>query len=210
MNAKKYISEAVGVFFFTLVVLLASARTAEPLYPLLVGVAWFAVRMVWGQAGTFYGNPVFLVADLLADRVEQRMMAPYLLLSQLLGALLAVPFSALLLGCMGIYARRTVVTDPFCLFFAEMAGAFCWTLAYLRIRDAQAASAQASMLTALLFALGSLAAGLFNPVTSMALALSGSMPWIILLTVSVACLLGAAAAATLTINTQQDEDHRIN
>ncbi len=198
------------MFFFTLVVLLTGSRTAEPLYPLLIGVAWFAVRMVWGQAGNFYGNPVFLVADLLADRVEQRMMAPYLLLAQLLGALLAVPFSAMLLGCLGVYARRTAVSDPFCIFFAEMAGAFCWTLAYLRIQDAQAPSAQASMLTALLFALGSLATGFFNPATSVALALSGSMPWVILLTVSVACLLGAAAAATLTINTQQDEDHRID
>lgn len=210
MNAKKYIPEAMGVFFFTLTALLTWGRSAEPLYPLLAGVAWLAVAMMGGQAGNFYGNPIFLVADLLADRVSNRMMAPYLVLSQLLGGLLAVPFGALLLGCAGTYPPRTVVNEPFCLFFAQLAGSFFWTLAYLRIRGPQAASAQASVLSALLFALGSMATGLFNPATSAALTLNGSISWVDLLIVAAACLLGAAAAASFTINAQQDEDHRIN
>jgi glycerol uptake facilitator-like aquaporin len=195
---KKYIWEALGVFLFCLFVSLIWNNNTGIMAPLAVGLAWYAVQAVFSTEGGWYGNPAFLTADLLLDRVANRQLAPYVFLAQVVGALLSIPFILFLLGCSGITETEMVHPDPFCAFFAEFICTFVLTLTYLRPLPG-AAGVQGVQLAVLLFAFAQLSAGAYNPVLALAYALSERITWGDFSYYAAADLLGAAAAASLLL-----------
>lgn len=195
---KKYIWEALGVFLFCLLVLLIWNNNTGILAPLAVGLAWYGVQAVFSVEPGWYGNPAFLTADLLLDRVANRQSAPYVFVAQVVGALLSVPFILFLLRCSGIAETEMVHPDPFCAFFAEFICTFVLTLTYLRPLPG-AAGAQGVQLAVLLFAFAQLSAGAYNPVLALAYALAERITWGDFSFYAAAEFLGAAAAASLLL-----------
>ena len=186
------------MFLFCLFVLLIWNNNTGILAPLAIGLAWYGIQAVFSVEPGWYGNPAFITADLLLDRVANRQLTPYVFVAQVVGALLAVPFILFLLRCSGIAETEMVHPDPFCAFFAEFICTFVLTLTYLRPQPG-VASVQGVQLAVLLFAFAPLSAGAYNPVLALAYALAERITWGDFSFYAAAELLGAAAAASLLL-----------
>lgn len=200
---KMYIWEALVAFLFTLLTLQLWHTEATALVPLIIGLAWCAVLSIPGPGMAPFGNPGYLMAALLLDRVEDRREAPYRMAAMFAGSAFAVPFSLFLLGCTHKMEVATVHPDAFCAFFAEFLGCGLLTLVYLRTRE-QSAVMQGAVLAVLLYAFAGLSAGAFQPALAFAYALCGRIPWGDFPFTLAANLFGAAAATTLEMGLRQN------
>ncbi|MDX2135373.1 MAG: hypothetical protein SFV52_11310 [Saprospiraceae bacterium] len=202
---KMYIWEALMAFLFTLLALQLWHSDATTLVPLAIGLAWFSVLSIRSMGSAPFGNPGYLVAALLLDRVEDRREAPYRFVAMFGGSAFAVPFSTFLLGCTHKMAVAMVHPDAFCAFFAEFLGCGLLTMVFLRTRE-QSPVVQGAVLAVLLYAFSGLSAGAFHPALAFAYALCGRIPWGDFPFTLAANLFGAAAAATLEMGIRQDLD----
>ncbi len=200
---KMYIWEALVSFLFTFLTLQLWHADATAQVPLIIGLAWYGVLSIQSLGSAPFGNPGYLMAALLLDRVEDRREAPYRFMAMFGGSAFAVPFSLFLLGCTHKMEVATVHPDAFCAFFAEFMGCCLLTMAYLRAQELSPA-VQGALLAVLLYAFTGLSAGAFHPALAFAYALCGRIPWSDFPFTLAANLLGAAAAATLEMGTRQN------
>ena len=137
---------------------------------------------------------------------SSRTDAIYAVLAQMLGGLIAAFFAALLLNCDSASDISTWHQSAACTVLAEFFGAFAWVYALAHLtRFRLESSWQSAALgigltgTAMMYALGRLSGGAFNPAMALGFCVLSMIEWADYWMYLLGSLLGAAASATVVI-----------
>jgi aquaporin Z len=197
---KRYIAEGIGTFFLVLTVVLTNG---QPLAPLAIGA--ILIGMSYGStaiSGAHF-NPAVSLAALVRRSINSSEF-PLYVIAQLLGAIIASLLGAYLQGANGVPAPSPRSIETMSTLMAEFVGTFALVYAGLRAANSTIASsfqttpwASGLVFAAMIWALGPISGGLFNPAIAVGTAISQLTAWSDLLIYLIGTCMGAAAAATV-------------
>jgi aquaporin Z len=206
---KKYLTEGIGTFLFSLVLLLCTNNGAAALAPLVAGAALVALLWAgeWGSEAHY--NPALSVAALIRGRLD-RTECFYRCIAQGLGGFLAaLPAAFLLHNSDAAFALEARQNDWLATLLAELTGTFALAYTALRLlreqRKAAYAAAQGLVFAAFAYAFEGVHWGAFNPALALGHCTLGMVAWADYWVYAAGGLLGAAAAATLVGNLEGEE-----
>ena len=198
---KKYFVEAIGSFFLTLVWITAAQRNDA--------AGWGAMALGMTLAALLYSarsysgghfNPVISVAMFMRGAIN-RIVLPYYILAQLMGAFFAAMAAYFILICQGEVDFRIMNgLDPLCALPAEFLGTFGLCLVYMKAQsspDSDPAIPAAGALMAFTFIFAPVSGAVFNPAIALGACIAGAASWLGLWLYLVGPMLGAAAAASV-------------
>ncbi|HMX40426.1 MAG TPA: aquaporin [Saprospiraceae bacterium] len=202
---KKYVTEFIGTCLLVLTALMTLNNGNSTMAPIAIGGVLAALYLVGGPISGGHYNPAVTLAALMLGR-SSRTDAIYAVLAQMLGGLIAAFFAALLLNCDSASDISTWHQSAACTVLAEFFGAFAWVYALAHLtRFRLESSWQSAALgigltgTAMMYALGRLSGGAFNPAMALGFCVLSMIEWADYWMYLLGSLLGAAASATVVI-----------
>lgn len=205
MFVKKYLLEGIGSFFLVLCFVMTANNGAGSLAPLAVGATLMVMIYAGESVSGAHFNPAVSLAALLRGTLG-RVEFPYYLLSQVVGSGVAALVGVFLLGCgnAGVTNIQMRVNDPICALLAEFLGAFALAFVALGATSPHTVAGQSNSglatgftLAAMLYSLGSISGGAFNPAAGIGMCMAGMAAWSDSWTYLIGPCLGAAAGATV-------------
>lgn len=200
---KKLLTEFIGTFFLVLTAILAKNNGNAALAPLAIGFTFAGMMYTGGSISKGFFNPAIALAMLLRGRLTGSEFTA-LAGTQLVGGTAGAALAAMLLRCtrleVAVHSNEII-----CSLVAEFLGAFAliWVILHVVRFDERgqinpmAPLAVGFITSALIFGLGSVSGGAFNPALAVGMILAGALPaadwWIYFL----AAALAAAAASSL-------------
>ncbi|MBK6931194.1 MAG: aquaporin [Saprospirales bacterium] len=197
---KKYFLEGIGTFMLVLILVLVSQNGVNNIAPWVYGAALAAFIFAAGAVSAVHLNPALSLAHLITGKIE-RWDAPYALLAQLAGGVLAAMIASFLIRCQasGEVAMRQF--DPLCALFAEALGTFFLSLIFLLADQSKDTTrlglAAGFTVMACAAAFQHLCGATFNPVIAAGMAISGLLTWADTWICLAGTFLGAAAGASV-------------
>jgi aquaporin Z len=200
---KKYITEAIGTFFFVLVVVMTCNNGSGNMAPLAIGCTLMVMVYAGGHISGGHFNPAVSLAVLIRGKLDKKDF-PFYVIAQLIGGFFAATVAVFLLESTKTPEIIARVNDPISAIVAELLGTFSLAWTVLNVATTKSNSGNSHYGLAIGFsvvicayALGSVSGGAFNPAIALGLCTSGmasfSDYWMYLL----GDVLGAAAAATV-------------
>lgn len=209
---KKYVIEFIGTCLLVLTALMTLNNGSSVMAPVAVGGVIMGLYLVGGPLSGGHYNPAITLSALMLRRMG-RTDAIYFVIAQMLGGLIAAFFAALLLNCDLASEVRTWNNGTTCMLLAETFGAFAWVyvLSHLTHIRADASWQSAALgsgftLMAMMYALGKLSGGAFNPALALGFCVLGMVQWPSYWIYLLGSLLGAAAAATVVMGARGVKD----
>jgi aquaporin Z len=204
LTMNKYITEFIGTFFWSLTLVLAANNGAGNMAPLAVGAALMVMVYAGEHISGGHYNPAMTLALLMRNRVD-RGDAIYYIVAQILAALVAAMIAVFLLNCQGNVGIRPVQHDLLCCVLAEFLGTFALVYVALNVHhgghDKERSPLQGLSvgfaLTAMMYGLGGISGGAFNPAVAMSMMVADMADWGEWWIYLIGSVLGAAAAATV-------------
>lgn len=203
-DIKKYFNEFIGTFFLVLtVVLTVNNPNVGNFAPFAIGAVLAGmVYAGYHRSGAYY-NPALTLAKLMRGETDKH-DAFYYTLAQLLAGFLAALIGVYLLGCQGITDINARSGQATCAIVGELLGTF--VLTYVTLTTVAGSNNQAHafggltvglVYMAMVYAMGGLSGGAFNPAVALGFAIAGMVSWGDLWTYFLGSLLGAAAAVSI-------------
>lgn len=197
----KYITEAIGTFFFVLTIGLSVIGADSGIIPpLAIGMALAVMIYAGGHISGGHYNPAVTIAVYLRGRCDKSDVAPYILF-QILGATLA----ALAVGYLRDGAAVSAMTPEVApALLAE--ALFTFALAYVVLNTATSKGTSGNSFYGLAigmtvmigaFAVGGISGGVFNPAVAVGISVMGVSAWSNIWLYLVAEFAGAIAAALI-------------
>jgi len=201
---KKYLTELIGTFFFTITLLMAANNGNAAVAPLAAGAMLMAMTYAGKHGSGAHYNPAVSLSVLMRNGID-RVDFFYYLTAQFAGAAFAGILGSFLLGCSGALEIRAVGQhQAICALLAELLGAFAIGYVWLHTmkgRDQKLLDydglAIGFTFTAVAYSIGGRAGWAFNPALALGMAITGMLPWADLWIYAAGPLLGAATAATM-------------
>lgn len=204
MDIKKYFNEFIGTFFLVLtVVLTVNNPNVGNFAPFAIGTVLAGMIYAgYSRSGAYY-NPALTLAKLMQGETD-RHDAVYYTLTQLLAGFFASLIGVYLLGCQGITDINARSGQATCAVVGELLGTF--VLTYVTLSAVGGRHDQANtfggltvglIYMAMVYAMGGLSGGAFNPAIALGFAVAGMVSWGDLWTHFLGSLLGAAAAVSV-------------
>ena len=195
---KKYILEAIGTFFLTMVVVLAAQHPESAAWKAAcLGAVWTGFYFVARPISGAHFNPAISVARLMDGSIN-RLELPYYVLAQSVGAVIAAIAGYFMLSCQGITDLRGLNgIDLWCGLPAEFLGGFAFAFVFIKLQTTEQAFIGGVVLAGLTLALESVSGAVFNPATGLAFCISGTLAWGKLWLYILGPVLGAAAATSV-------------
>jgi len=200
----KYIAEFIGTFFWSLTLVLAANNGAANMAPLAVGAALMVMVYAGSHISGGHYNPATTLALLMRNRVD-RGDAIYYIVAQVLAALVAAMIAVFLLNCQGNVGIRPVQHDLLCCVLAEFLGTFALVYVVLNVSHAEGHNTERSLqglaigftLIAMMYGLGGISGGAFNPAVAMSMMVADMADWSEWWIYLIGSVFGGAAAATV-------------
>lgn len=197
---KKYLIELIGAFFLAFTFVMAANNSGSAMAPLAVGGILIALHLVGSPISGGHYNPLVTLAMLMRGKTD-RTDAIYYILFQMVGALFAAFAAAFLLQCKGAIEIRPIQHDVTCSILSEFLGAFVFVYVVLNVTDhrehSNASLAIGFAAMAMMYVLGPISGGAFNPAIAVSISASGMASWGEWWIYLVGGLLGSAAATTV-------------
>ncbi len=200
---KKYISEGIGTFFLMLTTVLASSNIdVAAAAPLAIGATLTMMVYAGAHISGAHFNPAVTLSSLMRGKID-RTDAFYYPIAQVAGAVLAAVMAAFLLRCgLGTDTQMHAHKSGICSVVAEFIGAFAWIYVVLNTSSEKNQTGYNGMvaglaLAAMIYALGGISGGLFNPAIAIGGILAGMVDFSDIWVFLIGDLLGAAAAVTV-------------
>ncbi|MDX1912846.1 MAG: aquaporin [Saprospiraceae bacterium] len=198
---KKYLGEFIGSFFLTLSLVLTLSNPATVAWaPLAAGLLLMALIPAGKTYSEAHFNPAITLAALMRGKID-RTDALYYVVAQLAAGVAAAAIGAYLHQCgNGAEVIPRLQEQALCTIIVEFLGVFA--LAFVALNVSTDGSAKTGMAlgaaqAALMFALGGLSGGAFNPAVALGTSVAGLIHFGDLLLYLTGNVFGAAAAATV-------------
>jgi aquaporin Z len=195
---KRYFAEGIGTFFIVLTVVLTAN---QPFAPLAIAAVLIAVSAGSAAISGAHFNPAVSLAALVGRKINGNEF-PLYVVAQLIGALVAALLGAYFQGANGISTPSPRSIETMSALLAEFVGAFA--LVYVGVQIAAIRSSinipvwvNGPIFAAMIWALGPISGGFFNPAIAFGAAISQLVAWSDLLVYLIGSCMGAAAAATV-------------
>lgn len=200
----KYITEFIGTFFWSLTLVLAANNGAGNMAPLAVGAALMVMVYAGSHISGGHYNPATTLALLMRNRLD-RGDAIYYIVAQVLAALVAATIAVFLLNCQGNVGVRPVQHDLLCCVLAEFLGTFALVYVVLNVSHAEDHNTERPLqglaigftLIAMMYGLGGISGGAFNPAVAMSMMVADMADWGEWWIYLIGSVFGGAAAATV-------------
>lgn len=200
---KKYLTEGIGTFFLMLTVVMATNNDAGQFAPFAVGLVLAGFMYAGWHISNAHYNPALTLAVLMRGKID-RTDAFYYVVAQVAGSVLAVLFAVFLLNCSGVAVIATHANkNGLCALVAEFLGAFALAYVVLNVAYTRSNAGNSHFgltigltFTALIWTLGSISGGMFNPALALGASIAGMLEWGDFWLYVIGSLLGAAAATS--------------
>jgi aquaporin Z len=176
---KKYLGEFIGAFLVILTIILTANNGSGSTGMLAVGAVLAAMTYAGSATTGAHYNPVITLVVFLRGKIDRTDFF-YYILAQLAGGILAALMASFMLHCEGLPEIRLQQHETICSLMAEFIGTFALTYVYLNVMEHREktgngyyGAAVGAILAALMYALGPVSGGAFNPATAVGMALSG-------------------------------------
>lgn len=200
---KKYLSEGIGTFILMLTMVMTANNGTANLSPLALGLVLTGLTYAGWNVSNAHYNPAVTLAVLMRGKID-RTDALYYVIAQMAGGVLAALFGVFLLNCSGAATIATHVNkNGLCALVAEFLGAFALVYVILNTAYTRAGTGNSyyglaigSTLTGVIWTLGSISGGVFNPALAFGASIAGMFEWGDFWVYLIGALMGAAAAAS--------------
>ncbi len=201
---KKHLTEFVGTFFLVLTIVMAVNNGAGAFAPLAIGSALMAMAFAGAQHSGAHFNPAVTIAVWMRGSCPAGEV-PYYVVSQIFGGMSAALVGRFLLGAIGkADAIAPGHFEPFAALGAEFLGTFALAWVVLNVATTVANKGEdfygiaiGFTVLAMVYALGPVSGGAFNPAVGFGIATAGMASWGDLWIYIVGPVIGGAAAATV-------------
>ncbi|MBK7938497.1 MAG: aquaporin [Lewinellaceae bacterium] len=202
---KKYIVEGIGTFFLMFVLVLVSNNSDySTVTPLVMGLTLMSMIYEGEHLSGAHYNPAMTLALLMRGKMD-RNDTFYYPIAQVTGVLLAAVLGGFLLRCgFATDTHMHVHKNVICSVLAEFIGTFAWIYVALNVstlkngsKNPNFALATGFTVAALMYAVGGISGGLFNPALALGAVVAGMSRLGDIGVYLAGDLLGAAAAATV-------------
>jgi aquaporin Z len=201
---KKYISEFIGTFFFVLTFVMACNNGAGNFAPLAIGAALMVMIFAGGQYSGGHFNPAVTLAVWMRGRLAKGEVLPYMG-AQILGATIAALIGSFLLGALGKSDAISAGHPEFVsAVVAEFLGTFALVWVFLNVSTTKSNENNAFYglaigftVLAMVYALGPISGGAFNPAVAVGISITRMANWSDIWIYFLGCFLGGAAASSI-------------
>lgn len=209
---KKYLTELIGTFFFTLTLLMAANNGNADMASFAAGAMLMVMTYAGRQSSGAHYNPAVSLSVLMRSGID-RVDFFYYLTAQFAGAGFAGILGSFLLGCTGaLDIRAAEQHQAICALLSELLGAFAIGYVWLHVMKTQVQKpldydglSIGFTFTAVAYGIGGHVGWAFNPALALGMTITGMLPWTDLWIYAAGPLLGAATAATV-FQVQQTPD----
>ena len=215
MSVKRYIAEFIGTFFLVLSICMTTfSKVSADLQPLAIGAMLIAMIYAVGHISGAHFNPAITLAFLLRGKIEVK-DAGFYALAQILGGVAAALITSVLVSAKPPLAPFVLPPQYFSMIpalISELIGTFALAWVILNVASAKALEGNSFygiaigfVVMALIYTLGSVSSGIFNPAVAISTCVIQLNNWNALWIYLVGTFGGATLAALLFRFVNQDE-----